>query len=137
MKRKALEILERAGIKATPNRTMVLDELLKSTSPQSLIELETSLETLERSSVLRALNVLLENDLIHMIEDGRGISKYEVCRSNHHKADDMHPHFYCHICGNTFCLTEQSVPHISLPEGFEVHSVNYMIKGICAKCKSL
>ena len=102
----------------------------------SLIELETELETLDRSSILRVLSVLADHGVVHVMEDGRGISKYEVCHSSDHNTDyDNHAHFYCERCQHVYCLEDIAIPHISLPEGFETHGVNFMLKGICPNCK--
>ena len=134
-KHNAEEMLEKAEIKPTANRLLVLRELLSSESPMSLIELETALETLDRSSVLRVLTLLLEHDVIHAIEDGRGVIKYEICHGeNHCSLDDMHAHFYCESCHKTFCFEDISAPKINIPSEFQIRSVNYMLKGLCPTC---
>lgn len=139
------EMLEKAGLRATPNRILVLRELIAAHSPKSLIELETRLETLDRSSILRVLTSLCEHGLVHVMEDGRGVSKYEVCHdSGHHHghdhnhiAEDLHhAHFYCEKCEKVYCLEDVSVPHIEVPEGFEVRGVNFMLKGLCPSCST-
>lgn len=137
MSHKAIDNLNRAGIKPTPNRILVLDALLHASHPLSLVELETELGTLEKSSVFRVLTVLLEKELVHTLEDGRGITKYEVCHGHdHHSAGDMHPHFYCERCHNVYCLDNVATPDIPIPVGFKVKSVNFMFKGICSSCSS-
>lgn len=129
-------ILDNAGVKPTSNRILVLRSLLKSTSPMSLMELETDLMTLDRSSILRVLTVLADNEVVHVMEDGRGVTKYEVCHSRDHKSnDDHHAHFYCEQCHRVYCLEDVSIPHIPVPDGFEPHGVNFMLKGICPRCK--
>lgn len=135
MSQVAINHLGKGGIKPTPNRILVMDALLRASHPLSLVELETELETLEKSSVFRVLNVLLEKDLVHTLEDGRGITKYEVCHGHdHHSARDMHPHFYCERCHNVFCLDMIPMPEVTMPEGFQVKSVNFMLKGLCPMC---
>lgn len=137
MKEKATEILEKACIKATPNRLLVMDALLAADHPVSLIELETDLQTLERSSVLRVLSLLLEHDVVHVMEDGRGVSKYEVCRGKEHcSVDDMHVHFYCECCDRTFCFEDNRIPRMNIPADFDIRSANFMLKGICPRCRS-
>lgn len=130
--------MEKAGVKPTANRIIVLKTLAQSKSPLSLIELETVLETLDRSSILRALVLLSDRGLVHVMEDGRGVSKYEVCHSddNHHEHDDHHVHFYCEKCMKVYCLEDVMVPHIPVPAGFDVKGVNFMLKGVCACCNS-
>lgn len=128
-------ILLEADVKPTPNRLIVLNALYEANAPMSLVELETALETLDRSSILRVLTLLLERGVIHTLEDGRGIAKYEICHA-HHSAnhDDMHVHFYCEQCRRTFCFEEVLAPRVTTPVGFVAHSLNYMLKGICPDC---
>lgn len=129
------EILSRAGLKPTPNRVLVLRALSESRSAQSLMQLEHTLETLDKSSISRVLQLLSANKLIHCIEDGRGILRYELCRGNKHcSVDDMHAHFYCTNCGELFCLTDIQAPVIDVPDEFRVDSISYMLKGICPDC---
>lgn len=135
MKEKVEELLKGAGIKATPNRILVTEALLKAERPMSLIELETALETLERSSVLRVLSLLSEHHLVHVIEDGRGVTRYEVCTRDHCSVADMHVHFYCESCDRTFCFEDIAVPDMHLPPEYEIHSANFMYKGRCPECR--
>lgn len=131
----AEEKLKKAGIKPTANRLLVIRELIDAKAPMSLIELETSLETMERSTISRVLNIFAEHHLIHTLEDGRGVSKYELCHGEHScTVSDMHVHFYCEKCNATFCFEDIGAPHIELPAEFKIRSVNYMLKGLCPKC---
>lgn len=137
MKELAEELLVNAGVKVTPNRLLVADALINASRPLSLIELETELETLERSSVLRVLSVLLERGVLHTMEDGKGISKYELHKgSGECSINDMHIHFYCEMCERTYCLEDNPIPDINIPGDFEILSANFMFKGICPSCKS-
>jgi len=130
------DLLLEAGIKPTSNRITVLRELLASPRPQSLAELESNLATLEKSSILRVLSLLLEHHLVHAVEDGRGIVKYEICHSKDKcSINDMHVHFYCTACQQVYCFEGIPVPLVELPAGFSVDSVNYMLKGLCSNCK--
>jgi Fur family ferric uptake transcriptional regulator len=46
----------------------------------------------------------------------------------------MHAHFNCERCGRTFCLQTTQVPLVTLPGNFQVHSINYVLKGLCPEC---
>lgn len=130
------DLLEHAGVRPTSNRILVVRTLLGSQSPLSLIDIETELQTLERSSISRVLSLLLDRHLIHAMEDGRGVVKYEVCSSHDHgECDDSHVHFYCEECEKVFCFRNVSTPSIDVPEGFDVHAVNFMLKGVCPECR--
>lgn len=129
------DILHDAGIRPTPNRILVLRALLEARRPLGLQELEEELPSVEKSSIFRVLATLMEQHLLHGVEDGRGITKYEFCRSDSlREDDDAHPHFYCTECRRIYCLHSESLPAVNLPEGFEAESVNYMIKGLCPDC---
>jgi Fur family ferric uptake transcriptional regulator len=44
-------------------------------------------------------------------------------------------HFFCEKCHKTFCLHGTPLPAVNIPEGFQVNSANYMLIGVCEKCK--
>ncbi len=128
-------ILERKGVKPTSNRILVLRTLLASIQPISLPELEDAMPTMDKSSIFRVLILFVEHHIAHALEDGSGMLKYEICDGeNQCTLNDMHTHFYCEACHQTFCFKTIHIPGIDLPEGFTMHSINYVVKGICPKC---
>lgn len=129
-------ILEKKGVKPTPNRLLVLKGLLDAGRPVSLSELEIILDSVDRSSIFRVLSLFAAHHVVHEMEDGSGMMKYEVCSGvDGCSLDDMHVHFHCEVCGTTYCLKDMRIPDVELPEGFSMESVNFMIKGICPACK--
>lgn len=124
------------GIKPTANRIIVLRALQASMLPLSMSELERCINSIDKSNIFRAITLFHERHLVHAIEGSGDATRYEVCHSHHDDHDDdLHPHFYCETCQQTYCLEGVEVPDIPLPEGFEVHTRNYMIKGTCPHCK--
>lgn len=122
-------------IKPTANRLLVARALADSHRPLSLAELEERLLTMDRSSIFRVLTLFRDQHLVHVIEGGGEGVHYELCQSHDHENDDdQHAHFHCERCHRTFCLENIAVPIVPLPEGYEVHTVNYLIKGICPAC---
>lgn len=129
------EVLSAHGIRPTVNRIVVLKELSAAGRPMSMSELEKRILSIDKSGIFRALCVFRESHLVHVLEDGGDGVRYELCHSSRQdEDDDMHAHFYCENCRQTFCLEDICVPQVSLPEGYEVSSVNYMIKGMCPDC---
>ena len=127
--------LEHHGVKPTAMRLLVMRELAQAFRPLSLRELEDRMPTAERSTIFRTLTLLLQHHLIHAIEDGSGALRYEVCHGHDHcTLDDQHIHFYCEHCHRTFCFRDTKIPQVSLPEGFQVSAINYMVKGLCPNC---
>ena len=128
-------LLEEHGVKATPNRLLVARALTSAGRPLSLMELEAQLETIDKSAIFRTLGAFKDAHLVHVLEDsGEGV-RYELCHSHHHDHDDdIHVHFYCTKCHRTFCLEDTPVPPVQVPEGYEVESVSYLLKGVCPEC---
>ncbi len=122
-------------IKPTANRILVARALADSRRPLSLAELEERLITMDRSSIFRVLTLFRDQHLVHVIEGGGEGVHYELCQSHDHETDDdLHAHFHCERCHRTFCLEDVAIPVVTLPDGYEVTAVNYLIKGICPAC---
>ena len=136
MNEKQIEgLLEQHGIKLTANRILIGKIMSTLDYPISMKELETMLLTMDKSSIFRTLSLFKSHHLVHQMEDGNDIVRYELCHSHSEEEDeDIHVHFYCEHCHRTFCLNEISVPQVNLPVGYRQTAVNYMIKGICPDC---
>ena len=128
-------ILERKGVNPTPNRIIVFKALIAAARPLSLSELDEVIGTMDRSSIFRVLILFASNHVVHSIEDGNGVLRYEVCNGEDEcTLDDMHTHFYCERCHRTYCFKSIHIPAIEMPDGFTMSSINYMVKGICPHC---
>ena len=124
-------------MKPTANRIVVVKALEAAGRPMSLSELEYKILTIDKSGVFRALTLFKEHHLVHVIEDGGDGVRYELCHSHDGEVDDdLHVHFYCERCRRTYCLEDIPIPEVVLPAGFEMTSVNFMVKGICPQCKN-
>lgn len=122
-------------VRPTANRELVLRLIAESDRAVSLSDIETELETVDKSTISRILNLFLEHHLLHAIEDGSGSVKYELCGGKYeHSVQDMHPHFYCEQCHRTFCMQSVTIPPVEVPRGYVVNSVNYVLKGVCSDC---
>lgn len=130
------DMLQRHGIKPTANRILLVEALAGEQRPMSLMELEEQIATIDKSNIFRALAVFRAHHLVHTIEDGADVVRYELCCAEPHTDDDddMHVHFFCESCHRTSCMPHINIPRIPLPEGYSMHSINYMVKGICPDC---
>ena len=130
------KLLASHDVKPTANRIVVAKTLAQAERPLSLSELEYKILTIDKSGVFRTLTLFREHHLVHVIEDGGDGVRYELCHSHHghDHDDDQHPHFYCEQCHRTFCLSHLSIPTIELPPGYQLASINYMVKGLCPDC---
>lgn len=144
-------LLNNAGIRPTAVRILIVKELIEARYPLSSLELETLLETVDRSSITRTLTLLLDKGLLHSIDDGSGAAKFElcndrVCRSHadhnirpHEEMEeslhsDLHAHFHCAACGKTVCLPDNCLEIPPLPEGYVATTANFVITGLCPDC---
>lgn len=128
------EVLSRHGVKPTSVRLLVWQQCERQTKTFSLADLEEMLPHMDRSSIFRALRLFTEQHLLHEVNDGSGHQKYCVCRC-HDEHHTGHVHFTCTRCGRTYCLTELTIPHIPLPEGFRMQESEFVIKGTCPGCE--
>lgn len=131
-----IQYLDNHGIRPTSMRILILKSLCNASKPMSAQEIEDALETADRSTISRTLSTFTDKNLVHLIDDGTGIFKYECCPSSHHDADETsHVHFHCQVCGHTFCLHDVTIPSVPLPTGYTVTSRNYVLKGTCPSCQ--
>lgn len=129
------KILNQKQIRPTTMRLLVLETLQKQIAAVSLQDLEAAFEKADRITLYRTLKTFEEKGLIHSIEDGTGITKYALCEEGCVCApEDLHVHFYCNSCKETFCLPKSKVPDVPLPERFQAEEANLLVKGLCSRC---
>ena len=128
-------LMQEHGVKPTANRILILHTLLEAGRPLSMPEIETDLESVDKSIISRTLSVFREARLLHVLADGGDCIRYEVCHCAAEDADtDRHVHFHCTRCGRTFCLEDLPVPELTLPAGYAANYVNCVVEGICPHC---
>lgn len=127
--------LQEHGVKPTANRLLVARALSQAGRPLSLTELESELDSLDKSSIFRSLSVFREAHIVHVLEDAGDGVRYELCHSHDRsRDDDWHVHFYCTRCHRTFCIEDTPVPPVPVPAGYMALSFSYLIKGLCPSC---
>ena len=130
-----IDLMMHHGVRPTANRIMIANTFVKAGRPLSMMEIESELESVDKSVISRALTLFREQHLVHVLPDGGDGIRYELCRScNDSHDEDAHIHFYCKKCGKTFCLEDISIPEVAIPSGYKAESVNYMVTGICPDC---
>ena len=123
-------LLINKGIRPTALRILIFRTLQEKENALSLADLEAELKTVDKSTIYRTLSVLLQHTLIHSIADGC------TCNAAEHSGfSDLHLHFTCEHCHRTYCFRGMPVPKVNVPEGFQIHSANYMLMGLCPECE--
>jgi len=123
------------NIKPTAMRVLVLKVLTEQNRALSLADLEQEFDKADKTTLYRTLKKFQENKLIHSIEDGTGSVKYALCKETCQcHPEDLHVHFLCTKCQQTYCLNDISIPSINLPMNFQLETINMVVKGICSNC---
>ena len=133
------ELLSGADIEATPNRMRVLEVVGNNTIPLSASDIYTILKrssTINRVTVYRILDLLVEQGVVERISTGGRAFYYGLAPNDYHKP---HPHFYCKNCGQIDCLSPESLivdiePLLKTYPG-RIDKVEVRIDGICKNCE--
>lgn len=130
------DILQQKKISPTAMRLLVLDHLTKQISAISLTDLELGMQRTDRVTLYRTIKTFEEHGLVHKIDDGSGVAKFALCQDSCEAGDhkDLHIHFYCNNCKETFCLPKSKIPQVELPEKYQSQEMELTVKGICARC---
>lgn len=73
-----LDKLAKRDIKPTAIRLLILKSMMEAGRAVSQLDLETLLDTVDKSTISRTITLFLSHHLIHSIDDGSG--SWEVCR---------------------------------------------------------
>lgn len=127
--------LKEKQVRSTTMRLLVLEMLSRQASAISLQDLEAAFEKADRITLYRTLKTFEQKGVVHSIEDGTGATKYALCEPGCECAPhDLHVHFHCSGCAETYCLPKSRIPDLNLPAGYELEEVNLVVKGTCSRC---
>jgi Fur family ferric uptake transcriptional regulator len=130
--------LQASGLGHTPNRQRVLEVIGDSSRPlsaQQIFDTLSPTDNINRVTVYRILDLLVDNGLVSRISGGGRSFVYGPAPNENHPA---HPHFYCKSCGNLECLNPLSLnvdlhpmqrTFVGLIENVEVR-----VDGVCKNC---
>ena len=131
-------LLEESGLGYTLNRQRVLEVIGNNNSPLSVQQIFKTMSrsaNINRVTVYRILDLLVEKGLVNRISGGGRSFFYGLAPNENHPA---HPHFYCKACGNLECLNPQSlsVDLQSMQRTFAglIENVEVRVDGVCKNC---
>lgn len=125
--------LRATGERITPARAAVFALLRDSTRALSHQEIESGLgreNALDRVTVYRVLDWLVEQGLAHKVAGLDRVWRFSIAREAH----ERHAHFQCSGCGKVVCLSDVAPRRVTLPRGFRSEHVDVTVKGRCAEC---
>jgi Fur family ferric uptake transcriptional regulator/Fur family zinc uptake transcriptional regulator len=130
-----LSILKFVRIRVTKHRKVILKFLLDSGRPVSHAEINRELPELDRVTLYRTLSAFVEAKIAHQAQGPDGSWRFCAHSVNEKGCPGNHPHFLCTSCGTMICLTGHALERLDVPEGYEVSGKQFVIYGLCAKCK--
>ena len=134
-----VSLLETNSLGHTPNRLRVLQIIGDSSQPlgaQEIIETLNQAQEVNRVTVYRILDLLVENKLVERISAGDRSFRYGLAPNTNHQP---HSHFYCVECGEMECLSPEhiSLDTVVLERSFlgVIERVEVRFDGICEDCR--
>jgi Fur family ferric uptake transcriptional regulator len=124
------------GLRATPQRVSVLDELLNEpndvTAQQLYDRLRQRGNRIGMATVYRTLDALADARIIEPLAHFRDALCYRVCREGHHH------HLVCSECHSIVelrdCDLEEPLATAAAAHGFVATSHHLEVTGVCAAC---
>jgi Fur family transcriptional regulator, ferric uptake regulator len=131
-------LLDSVGLDPTPGRVRVLEVVGNNSAPVSAQDIFATVSrsaNINRVTVYRILDVLVEKGLVERLSGGRRSLVYGLAPNENHPA---HPHFHCRSCGALQCMQPGSlkVDLQGIQRSFagEIQAVEVRVDGICTNC---
>ena len=129
------KILSAAGLRTTKQRKKILELLIENASPLTHAEILSMLEEpLDRVTLYRTLQTLQSSNIVHQVQGLDGAWRFCAHDMENEGCPGGHPHFLCLQCGKMFCLSDQKIPRVEVPEGMTVEGKQLVIYGSCSEC---
>jgi Fur family ferric uptake transcriptional regulator len=131
-------LLQARGLECTLNRVRILEIIGDSPYPlsaQEVFALASRAQNINRVTVYRILDLLVEKRLMERISAGDRSFRYGLAPNANHR---RHAHFYCTGCGKMECLSPENpvVDMAPLESTFPgtIERVEIRLDGICETC---
>ena len=132
------DILRRTGLKYTPQREAVLEEIVKDNGHRECEEIYLALRQkgshVSRATVYRTMEILLENKFVRMMDIGDGRARYESKVNRSH-----HDHLICTSCGKIVEFLDHEVEDIQEKIAkryhYKLQRHIHQLFGLCNKCR--
>ena len=130
--------LTREGLKYTPQRTAVLEEIIKDKGHRESEEIYLALKKrgqhVSRATVYRTMDILVNNGFARKMNLGDGRARYESKVNSPH-----HDHLVCMDCGLIVEFMNQKIEdlqdEIAIQYEFQLKRHIHQLFGLCKKCQ--
>jgi len=132
------EALKKEGLKYTPQRTAVLEEIIKDKGHRESEEIYLALKKrgqhVSRATVYRTMDILVNNGFARKMNLGDGRARYESKVNSPH-----HDHLVCMDCGLIVEFMDQKIEDlqdkIAIQYNFQLKRHIHQLFGLCKKCQ--
>ena len=129
---------EEHGLKVTPQRVFIYEELKKSTNHPSIDDIyqrvREKLPNISFDTVYRTVLSFAELRLINMVPGYGGSKRFDANTTQHH-------HFRCVKCEKIIDFENEYYNQIQIPEElqrkFQIINKKILLEGICEECTKL
>lgn len=137
----ALRTLATAGHRASGPRAEVLEAMASLGCATSASEIADRLRERKSrvglASIYRALDLLNRLELVHRIDVGEGVARYEPA----HQSGEHHHHMVCDNCGTVVPFEDQwlerAIGRLSKRVEFAIAAHDVTLHGECPACRAL
>ncbi len=128
---------EEHGLKVTPQRVFIYQELLKATDHPSIDEIyqrvKKSLSNISFDTVYRTALSFFEYGIIDIVEGHSGSRRFDANTTQHH-------HFRCLKCHKIIDFENDYYDQVTIPQElqnrFKVLNQKIVLEGICDECSN-
>ena len=132
------EALKKEGLKYTPQRTAVLEEIIKDKGHRESEEIYLALKKggkhVSRATIYRTMDILVNNGFARKMNLGDGRARYESKVNSPH-----HDHLVCMDCGLIVEFMDQQIEDlqdkIAIQYNFQLKRHIHQLFGLCKKCQ--
>ena len=132
------KMLRIEGMKITPQRIVVLEEMVKVKGHRESEEIYIAIKNYQthvsRATVYRTLDILVKNNFVRKLNIGDGRARYESKIDNLH-----HDHLICNLCGKIIEFVNSDIEELQkiVAKKFQFtlqRHIHYLF-GICKECR--
>ena len=131
-------ILRKEGLKITPQRIAVLEEIMKDKGHRDSEDIYFAIKSrkthVSRATVYRALDILVQNKFVRKLNIGDGRARYESKIGSFH-----HDHLICDMCGKIIEFVDSDIEKrqviIANKYQFTLQRHVHQLFGNCKECQ--
>lgn len=127
--------METKKTRNTEKQNLVRDILSNTEHTMSAEDIMAAMPIkVNKTTIYRILDRFAEKGEVHFVTGKNGKAYYALCNNCgvSHKIHN-HIHFECQVCKEVTC--QPNTLHIPNLEGFTIHETQFLVIGICNKCK--